>query len=87
MKVDPLALVQTIEHYLMLPKCEKIRDAESMASEEENSEEDADDRLVSYLLLKIFITNRNSVSFSMLIIIFFSSRVRINIQGSIKSNC
>ncbi|XP_033227038.1 E3 ubiquitin-protein ligase TRIP12 isoform X2 [Belonocnema kinseyi] len=44
-KVDPLALVQTIEHYLMLPKCEKIRDAESMASEEENSEEDADDRL------------------------------------------
>lgn len=51
-KVDPLALVQTIEHYLMLPKCEKIRDAESMASEEENSEEDADDRLVSYLLFQ-----------------------------------
>lgn len=46
-KVDPLALVQTIERYLMVRGYGRIRDAESMVSDDENSEDDIDDTLVS----------------------------------------
>lgn len=46
-KVDPLALVQTIERYLMVRGYGRIRDAESMVSDDDNSEDDIDDTLVS----------------------------------------
>lgn len=46
-KVDPLALVQTIERYLMVRGYGRIRDADSMVSDDDNSEDDIDDTLVS----------------------------------------
>lgn len=48
-KVDPLALVQTIERYLMVRGYGRIRDADSMVSDDDNSEDDIDDTLVSSL--------------------------------------
>lgn len=52
MKIDPLALVQAIERYLMVRGYGRIRDAESMVSDDDNSEDDIDDTLVSTLLNK-----------------------------------
>ena len=46
-KVDPLALVQTIERYLMVRGYGRIRDTDSMVSDDDNSEDDIDDTLVS----------------------------------------
>ena len=57
MKIDPLALVQAIERYLMVRGYGRIRDAESMVSDDDNSEDDIDDTLVivqKYLLSKNF---------------------------------
>lgn len=45
-KIDPLALVQAIERYLMVRGYGRIRDAESMVSDDDNSEDDIDDTLV-----------------------------------------
>lgn len=45
--MDPLALVQTIERYLMVRGYGRIRDADSMVSDDDNSEDDIDDTLVS----------------------------------------
>lgn len=45
-KIDPLALVQAIERYLMVRGYGRIRDAESMISDDDNSEDDIDDTLV-----------------------------------------
>lgn len=47
-KIDPLALVQAIERYLMVRGYGRIRDAESMISDDDNSEDDIDDTLVRY---------------------------------------
>ena len=47
-KIDPLALVQAIERYLMVRGYGRIRDAESMVSDDDNSEDDIDDTLVSH---------------------------------------
>ena len=51
-KVDPLALVQTIERYLMVRGYGRIRDSEAMVSDDDNSEDDIDDTLVSVILNK-----------------------------------
>lgn len=45
-KIDPLALVQAIERYLVVRGYARIRDKESAESDDENSEEDIDDTLV-----------------------------------------
>lgn len=45
-KIDPLALVQAIERYLMVRGYGRIRDADSMVSDDDNSEDDIDDTLV-----------------------------------------
>lgn len=53
-KIDPLALVQAIERYLMVRGYGRIRDAESMVSDDDNSEDDIDDTLVrNYLVSSI----------------------------------
>ncbi|XP_020285612.1 E3 ubiquitin-protein ligase TRIP12 isoform X2 [Pseudomyrmex gracilis] len=44
-KIDPLALVQAIERYLMVRGYGRIRDADSMVSDDDNSEDDIDDTL------------------------------------------
>ncbi|XP_044596303.1 E3 ubiquitin-protein ligase TRIP12 isoform X1 [Cotesia glomerata] len=49
-KIDPLALVQAIERYLMVRGYGRIRDAESMVSDDENSEEDIDDTLAAVVI-------------------------------------
>ncbi|XP_003424889.1 E3 ubiquitin-protein ligase TRIP12 isoform X4 [Nasonia vitripennis] len=49
-KVDPLALVQTIERYLMVRGYGRIRDAESMVSDDDNSEDDIDDTLAAVVI-------------------------------------
>lgn len=49
-KVDPLALVQTIERYLMVRGYGRIRDAESMISDDDNSEDDIDDTLAAVVI-------------------------------------
>lgn len=48
-KIDPLALVQAIERYLMVRGYGRIRDAESMVSDDDNSEDDIDDTLVNII--------------------------------------
>lgn len=45
-KIDPLALVQAIERYLMVRGYGRIRDADSIVSDDDNSEDDIDDTLV-----------------------------------------
>ncbi|XP_014232904.2 E3 ubiquitin-protein ligase TRIP12 isoform X2 [Trichogramma pretiosum] len=49
-KVDPLALVQTIERYLMVRGYGRIRDADSMVSDDDNSEDDIDDTLAAVVI-------------------------------------
>ncbi|KAK0097330.1 hypothetical protein PV326_002415 [Microctonus aethiopoides] len=49
-KIDPLALVQAIERYLMVRGYGRIRDAESMVSDDENSEDDIDDTLAAVVI-------------------------------------
>lgn len=51
MKIDPLALVQAIERYLVVRGYARVRDKESAESDDDNSEEDIDDTLVSNLVL------------------------------------
>lgn len=46
MKIDPLALVQAIERYLVVRGYARLRDKDLGDSEEDNSEEDIDDSLV-----------------------------------------
>lgn len=46
-KIDPLALVQAIERYLVVRGYAKVRDKHSSQSDDDNSEEDIDDTLVS----------------------------------------
>lgn len=52
-KIDPLALVQAIERYLMVRGYGRIRDAESMISDDDNSEDDIDDTLVINIIIII----------------------------------
>ena len=47
-KIDPLALVQAIERYLVVRGYARLRDKDLGDSEEDNSEEDIDDSLVWY---------------------------------------
>lgn len=57
MKIDPLALVQAIERYLVVRGYARIRDKESAESDDDNSEEDIDDTLViisSVLMNNVF---------------------------------
>ncbi|XP_015524693.1 E3 ubiquitin-protein ligase TRIP12 isoform X1 [Neodiprion lecontei] len=49
-KIDPLALVQAIERYLMVRGYGRIRDAESMVSDDDNSEDDIDDTLAAVVI-------------------------------------
>ena len=46
-KIDPLALVQAIEKYLVIRGYGRIRDKDAADSDEDNSEEDVDDSLVN----------------------------------------
>lgn len=55
MKIDPLALVQAIERYLMVRGYGRIRDADSMVSDDDNSEDDIDDTLV-HLFHRVYFT-------------------------------
>lgn len=52
-KIDPLALVQAIERYLMVRGYGRIREAESMVSDDDNSEDDIDDTLVIFMCICI----------------------------------
>lgn len=47
MKIDPLALVQAIERYLVVRGYGRLKDKDSGDSDDDNSEEDIDDTLVS----------------------------------------
>lgn len=49
-KIDPLALVQAIEKYLVIRGYGRIRDKDSADSDEENSEDDVDDSLAAVLM-------------------------------------
>ncbi|XP_015608368.1 E3 ubiquitin-protein ligase TRIP12 isoform X2 [Cephus cinctus] len=49
-KIDPLALVQAIERYLMVRGYGRIRDTESMVSDDDNSEDDIDDTLAAVVI-------------------------------------
>ena len=46
-KIDPLALVQAIEKYLVIRGYGRIRDKDLADSDDDNSEDDVDDSLVS----------------------------------------
>lgn len=46
MKVDPLALVQAIERYLVIRGYGRLRDEDDDNSDDDNSDEDIDDTLV-----------------------------------------
>ena len=51
MKIDPLALVQAIERYLVMRGYGRIRptqDPEEDGSDDDNSDEDIDDTMVSW---------------------------------------
>lgn len=48
-KIDPLALVQAIEKYLVIRGYGRIRDKDLADSDEDNSEDDVDDSLVSVI--------------------------------------
>lgn len=48
-KIDPLALVQAIERYLVVRGYGRLRDKDLGDSDDENSEDDIDDTLVSKL--------------------------------------
>ena len=54
-KIDPLALVQAIERYLMVRGYGRIREAESMVSDDDNSEDDIDDTLVIFMCIYMYI--------------------------------
>lgn len=49
MKIDPLALVQAIERYLVVRGYGRLKDKDTGDSDDDNSEEDIDDTLVSLL--------------------------------------
>ncbi|KAI5715749.1 hypothetical protein M8J77_021829 [Diaphorina citri] len=49
-KIDPLALVQAIERYLVVRGYARIRDKDSGESDEDNSEEDIDDTLAAVVI-------------------------------------
>ncbi|BES95811.1 Hypothetical proteinE domain [Nesidiocoris tenuis] len=49
-KIDPLALVQAIERYLVVRGYAKIRDKHSSQSDDDNTEEDNDDPLVEIMV-------------------------------------
>ncbi|XP_073982784.1 E3 ubiquitin-protein ligase ctrip isoform X4 [Rhodnius prolixus] len=49
-KIDPLALVQAIERYLVVRGYAKVRDKHSSQSDDDNSEEDIDDTLVGMVV-------------------------------------
>lgn len=51
MKIDPLALVQAIERYLVVRGFAHIRENNQSKSEDDNSDDDIDDTLVSLLNL------------------------------------
>lgn len=59
-KIDPLALVQAIERYLIFRGYGRIREAESMVSDDDNSEDDIDDTLVMcfFLYCSFKVTNK-----------------------------
>lgn len=46
MKIDPLAMVQAIERYLVVRGYARIRDKDVADSDDDNSDEDIDDTLV-----------------------------------------
>lgn len=48
MKIDPLALVQAIERYLVVRGYGRLRDKDAGDSDDENSEDDIDDTLVRF---------------------------------------
>lgn len=45
-KIDPLAMVQAIERYLVVRGYARIRDKDVVDSDDDNSDEDIDDTLV-----------------------------------------
>ena len=49
-KIDPLALVQAIEKYLVIRGYGRIRDKDAADSDDDNSEEDVDDSLAAVLM-------------------------------------
>jgi len=52
-KIDPLALVQAIEKYLVIRGYGRIRDKDLADSDDDNSEDDVDDSLVNVNLFKL----------------------------------
>lgn len=76
-KIDPLALVQAIERYLMVRGYGRIRDADSMVSDDDNSEDDIDDTLVYKFFFTTFklqkIDNINKI-FMVIFCFFFLRR-------------
>ena len=52
-KIDPLALVQAIEKYLVVRGYGRLRDKDLADSDDDNSEDDVDDSLVFSLLVLI----------------------------------
>lgn len=49
-KIDPLALVEAIERYLVIRGYSRIRDKDVADSDDDNSDEDTDDTSVSICL-------------------------------------
>lgn len=77
MKIDPLALVQAIERYLMVRGYGRIRDADSMVSDDDNSEDDIDDTLVYIYIffLRLYCKESTiSTKYLWLSLAFFSRR-------------
>lgn len=54
-KIDPLAMVQAIERYLVVRGYARIRDKEIADSDDDNSDEDIDDTLVFYHTIRFLI--------------------------------
>lgn len=54
-KIDPLALVQAIERYLVVRGFSHIRENNQSKSDDDNSDDDIDDTLVNIVLLHLYI--------------------------------
>lgn len=49
-KIDPLALVQAIERYLVVRGFAHVRESNQSKSDDDNSDDDIDDTLVRFLI-------------------------------------
>ncbi|XP_024080422.1 E3 ubiquitin-protein ligase TRIP12 isoform X4 [Cimex lectularius] len=62
-KIDPLALVQAIERYMVVRGYAKVRDKHSSQSDDDNSEEDIDDTLLPFQVGMVVGSARHKLQF------------------------